>query len=123
MAEADLNDAADFSPEALEEGTGVALTGDGLPVNHRLRAERLAAMGATTDDAGLIDDDLIANTSDRLAAEQAVADAVPTLDRMTKAELATVADGEGVDLSSASTKAEMVVLIEAARNSNPEGTA
>lgn len=57
---------------------GVALDAPGgLPINHRLRAEALVAQGLSTDEAGIIADDLIADTAERLAneakAEKAVA--------------------------------------------------
>lgn len=41
----------------------------GYPLNHRMRAEAMARAGVTTDEMGLIDDDLIAETVDRLKVE------------------------------------------------------
>ena len=58
---------------------GVHLNGeDGLPLNHRLRAEALVAAGKHEDLSGLIGKELIADTRKRLAAEAAAEAAAAT---------------------------------------------
>jgi hypothetical protein len=60
---------ADWQPQRRGED-GVYLAGDsGLPANHRLRAERLAATRRKSDPDGIIADELIAETATRLKAE------------------------------------------------------
>lgn len=108
-------DVADWSPETIEAETGVVLDGDGLPVNHRLRAERLARDGKATDATGAIDDDLIADASARLDAIAAAYPAVRV--NMRTDDLTKIAEAESVDLSSASTNSDRVDLINSSRTS------
>ena len=70
----DTADAPETGIPHAEDGTGIALE-NGLPINHRLRAEALVARGDATDPEGIIGDDLIADTADRLALEEKVAKA------------------------------------------------
>ncbi len=51
-----------------EDGTFLAGKAQ-LPANHRLRAEALAGAGKTTDPDGIISDELISATAERLEAE------------------------------------------------------
>ncbi len=60
--------ADDWSPQAANED-GIYMTGD-YPTNHRLRAEALSKARRKSDPDGIIDEDLIASTSDRLKAER-----------------------------------------------------
>jgi hypothetical protein len=60
--------AVDTAPPATTSA-GVALHGE-YPLNSRLRAEAMADADVTTDPDGLITDELIAETRDRLAAER-----------------------------------------------------
>lgn len=117
-------DAADWKPETIEEGTGVPLDGDGLPVSHRLRAERLARDGKGSDPGGVITDDLIADTAKRVANEDKAADAAkaaelkanpPVRANMRVDDLTSIATAEGVDMSAATTNAERVDAIIASR--------
>lgn len=69
-------DDPDFLPPATDAETGVALDKpEGLPLNHRLRAEALVAKGEATDPNGEITDEFIAATAERLDAEKAGAEA------------------------------------------------
>lgn len=72
--------ASDGAPEfvqARRREDGVYLHGEGdLPLNHRLRAEALAVAGLEEDPEGLISEELIAGTAERLAVEAAVAAAI-----------------------------------------------
>jgi len=56
--------------QGVDPATGFAITGD-YPTNGRLRAEALARDGVTTDEGGIVSDDLIAATKDRLDRERA----------------------------------------------------
>lgn len=104
---------ADWSPETIEDGTGVALDGDGLPVNHRLRAERLARDGKETDEGGMVPDELIADAAARL---ESIAAAYPAVRaNMRTDDLTKIADAESVDLSTATNNVERVELITASR--------
>lgn len=63
----------DWQPQQVDEA-GVYLAGEsGLPVNHRLRAEALAKARRKSDPDGIITDELIADTADRLRAEREAA--------------------------------------------------
>jgi len=117
--------AGDWSPPATEAETGVALsTEGGLPLNSRLRAEALAKAGAEKDEEGLVSPELIAETRDRLQAEEAyeverreaeAAERPAVSASMKKADLEKIAEGEKVDLSTATNNDDRVALIEAAR--------
>lgn len=65
------DEAQDTRPPVVDAATGVHMAGaDGkYPLNHRLRAEAMAADGVTTDPDGLIGDDVIADAAKRLKAE------------------------------------------------------
>lgn len=102
-----------WSLPATEEGTGIALDGNGLPVNHRLRAERLADDGKDSDPHGEISDALIADAKGRLAAERKARP--PVHANMKVADLEKIAKREKIDLSGAANNDERVALIEAAR--------
>ena len=116
----------EWSPPKLEPETGIALDGHGLPINHRLRAERLADSGKDEDPAGEISPEHIADAKGRLAA-QAKADAArakaeeaanpPVHAHMKTADLERIAKKQGIELSSATNNEERVALIEAARAS------
>lgn len=70
------NSAAGWEGQKIREEDGVYLAGkSALPVNHRLRAEALVALGKTKDPDGIISEELIADTKKRLAAEAKAADA------------------------------------------------
>ncbi len=118
------DDGADWGPEQVEPETGVALDGDGLPVNHRLRAERLARDGKTTDAGGLITDDLIAATASRLDDDDKAAEVAkreveeqfpPVRVNMRTDDLVAIAERETVDLSAASNNQDRVDAIVASR--------
>lgn len=59
-------------PPAMDAETGVAMDGE-FPHNHRLRAEAMARAGVETDEAGVITDELIAETVERLKRDDAAA--------------------------------------------------
>jgi hypothetical protein len=102
-----------WEPPAVEPESGIAIDGDGLPVNHRLRAERLADAGKDSDPGGVISDELIADAKERLERERKARP--PVAANMKVADLERIAKREDIDLSSASNNAERVALIEAAR--------
>ena len=56
-----------------ELDTGLMLAGDGLPLSGHSRARRLAEAGATTDEAGIVPDSLIAINAGVLQREAIVA--------------------------------------------------
>jgi len=62
--------ASDWTPARVRED-GVNVSADGLPLNHRLRAEALVQRGATEDPEGVISKELIEDTKARLEAEAA----------------------------------------------------
>jgi len=65
-----------------EANTGIAIDGEhGLPLNHRLRAERLADEGKKEDPGGLISPEVIADAKDRLAGEAKAAKAAKGKDK------------------------------------------
>lgn len=102
-----------WSPPKFEEGTGIAVDGHGLPLNHRLRAERLADAGKDEDPAGEISAEHIADAKARLAAAK---EAKPPVNSSMKvADLERIANDENVDLSDAKNNDERVALIRAAR--------
>lgn len=118
MAEAEQT-VVETAPALTEEATGIALHADGYPVNLRLRAERLSAAGETTDEAGHVTDDAIAEAGERLAAletEAERAEREARLDSKTHDELDAIAAAETVDLTGATTRADKIAAIEAARN-------
>lgn len=55
-----------FFPPKVDKTTGAAMIGD-YPLNHRRRAEALAAAGIETDPEGLVTPELIADAGDRVA--------------------------------------------------------
>lgn len=76
------DEALDTRPPVVDEATGVHMAGaEGkYPLNHRLRAEAMAAEGVTTDPDGLIGDDVIADAAKRLKADaKAAAIETPSL--------------------------------------------
>lgn len=117
-------------PHQTEAGVAMIATANGeYPANHRLRAEAMARAGVTHDEDGLIGDDLIASTKDRLEREDAEADRVaareaaahPTVKAtMLKADLITIAEAENVFVGDGDTNATIVANIEAARAANKE---
>lgn len=69
-------DDIEISDTGIRVVDGVQLDGASqLPHNHRLRAEALVAKGRKTDPDGLIDDELIADTANRIARERTAAQA------------------------------------------------
>lgn len=73
----------DWGPPQVRED-GVHLGPGGLPFNHRLRAEALAAAGKTRDPDAIVSEELIADTRKRLAAEakaEAQAEAQPAAEQ------------------------------------------
>lgn len=103
----------EWSPAKYEPETGIAIDGHGLPINHRLRAERLADDDANEDPAGLITSEHIADARERLDRER---EATPLVHANMKVkELERIAKREGVDLSTAKNNDDRVALIEAAR--------
>jgi len=92
-----------------------------FPLNHRMRAEAMARAGVTTDEMGLIGDDLIAETVDRLKVEdeeaaakvEAAERAKPSL-RWTKDQLAEYAGKNGVVFETDANKDTILAAIEAA---------
>lgn len=58
---------------STEPETGVALDGD-YPLNHRLRAEALAAEGKSEDPGGLVSPELIADAGERMERAKAAED-------------------------------------------------
>lgn len=58
-------------PPKVDAETGIAMAGEGgkYPLNHRLRAEALSKAGRKSDPDGLIDDALIVDAGERLAAD------------------------------------------------------
>lgn len=107
------------SPEAPSETmlstdpeTGFATDGE-WPVNHRLRAEAMARAGVTHDDAGEIEDWLIAETKDRLAAEDAEAESSTPSMAWKWDELAAYATSHGVEFASTATKQDILNAIHA----------
>jgi len=63
----------DWSPPK-PRGDGVYVCGDGLPLNHRLRAEELVRAGDRSDPGGMISDEMIAETAERLKAAAALSE-------------------------------------------------
>lgn len=79
--ETDAASSNDWAPPAVRKEDGVQLQGaSALPANHRLRAEALVAAGKEKDPDGIIGEELIADTKERLAAEAADAPATPAGD-------------------------------------------
>lgn len=116
----------EWSPPQFEAETGIAIDGDGLPVNHRLRAERLSDAGDEQDPGGMIAPDLIADAGQRLEAQRAADDKAlaaaeaanpPVNTNMTVAAIEKVAKRQGIDISTAANNDERVAMIEAARSS------
>jgi hypothetical protein len=101
-----------------------------LPVNGRLRAEALARSGATTDERGIVSDELIAATKDRLEREDAEAERLAEEARKAEAQrpavstrlsldkLKEIAAGENVAVGENPDKSTLVDAIEAARAAN-----
>jgi hypothetical protein len=130
MAEPDAANAAPaVTPLATDPETGFAMMGD-LPVNGRLRAEALARSGATTDERGIVSDELIAATKDRLEREDAEAERLAEEARKAEAQrpavstrlsldkLKEIAAGENVAVGENPDKSTLVDAIEAARAAN-----
>jgi len=110
------DDTPQTQPPAVDEATGFALQG-GFPLNARLRAEALADAGKTTDPEGLVDEDLIASTGERLIAERAdaakaEADATPSMD-WTKERLLDEAATRQIPVEGNATKAQILDAINA----------
>ena len=110
-------------PPAVDEATGFAMQG-GFPLNARLRAEALADAGKTTDPEGLIGDDLIALTAERLDAERAdaakvEADAMPSME-WTKERLLDEAAARQIPIEGNATKAQILEAINAGAPASTE---
>jgi len=107
-----------WTPPATNE-EGHALEGE-YPHNRRLRAEALAKAGKTTDPDGIVTDELIAETADRLeredrAAEEEAAASTPTMD-MTRDEIDAIGArmDPPIDTTKAKDKAEAISMITGA---------
>lgn len=98
-------------PQTLENG--IAVDGNGIPINLRLRAAHLADAGQAEDPAGSVSPETIAAEAERLAAFDA--DYPPITGKTTKAELEAMAEAEKADISSASNNEERAAAILAAR--------
>lgn len=110
-------DEPEWSPPRVEKETGIAIDGDDLPVNHRLRAERLALDGKDSDPGGVVSNDLIADAGERL---DRVRDGFkPVHANMKVADLERIAKDEKVDIADAANNEERVSRIEAARPELP----
>lgn len=116
----DPNDGSTWSPPKRGEG-GVELAGE-WPLNHRLRAEAMATAGVTTDPDGLIDDALIVDAGERLAADAKAAKAnqPKSPSRMSRAELDAEMARLEITAPEEATNPERAKLIEAARAENKE---
>lgn len=106
--------AIETKPYETDEN-GVALEGE-FPHNHRLRAEAIAAAGLTSDPAGIISDELIADNAARVKALAEAEAAERDLTGKRLDELVEIAERESVDLTGAKTNADRVKLINKARD-------
>lgn len=102
-----------WSPPQFAEENGIAIDGDGLPVNHRLRAEALVDAGKDEDPGGMISPELIENTRERLEGEREARP--PVYSNMKVADLERIAMREDIDISGAANNDERVRLIRTAR--------
>lgn len=119
-------DTPEITPEdalkarGIDAATGFATDGK-WPVNGRLRAEAMAAAGETTDPDGIVSDELIAATKDRVEREVAeeerqraqVETNAPSL-KWTKDELTAEAARRGALVETDANKAAILAAIEAA---------
>lgn len=104
---------AAYAAVGINTETGVAFDGD-YPANARLRAEALAADGKASDPTGIVSDELIAATADRVASEKAEAEAnTPSL-KWTRDDLAAEAARLGVTHETDANKAAILAAITAA---------
>lgn len=131
-AEAEIADVEASASPIEDKDTGVPMVGS-YPLNHRLRAEALAAAGEAEDPDALISPALIADAKGRLdgqaeaarlAEEERLKAFPPVHAGMKVADLERIAADStpSIDLSSASNNEERVALIEKARqpeNLNP----
>jgi hypothetical protein len=100
---------------------GFAMHG-AYPLNHRLRAEALVDAGISSDPDGLIGDDLIVDTRDRVAAEAAALVAAKReLSDMKVAELRDLAVERGVNVEPNATKADLISALQPAAAPTNEG--
>jgi hypothetical protein len=102
-------------PKVTVDGIHLAGASD-LPANHRLRAEALVALGKKSDQDGIIGDELIADTAERLAAEAAAAAPAKPLAEQNAKELRATAKAESIAIPPKSTNAAIVGLIQADRD-------
>lgn len=105
------------APPETDEATGIAML-NGYPVNLRLRAEALSKDGKAEDPDGLVAAELIEDAGDRLARERSSGPPAVS-DALSREKLERIARAEGVDTSTASTKADVVRLIEERRATDP----
>jgi hypothetical protein len=132
---ADETQVADaYGALGIDPGTGFAHDGE-WPVNSRLRAEAMARGGVSTDPAGFISDDLIAETKGRLAEEAAEAERLTTeakerdeaeaakapSSKWTLGDLAAEAARRGVTVEGDATKAAILAALNAAPAATTEG--
>lgn len=108
----DATEDDDWSPPQTRDD-GVAVDGDGLPINRRLRAIDLVDSGKAEDPGGVLSRDEIESTAKRLAAYDKQHPRVTG--RTSLAELTRLAEDAGVSLDGAASNAERVERILAAR--------
>jgi hypothetical protein len=112
LAQPIADEADDWSPPRMAPD-GIALDGDGLPINRRLRALALADRGEETDPAGEVAPADIADARKRIQEHEERVPPIPK--NATQEDLEARAKLEGVDISTATKNAERRRLILAAR--------
>lgn len=121
MADEAAETAPAWSPPEQDPTTGIALY-QGLPLNHRLRAEALADMGETEDREGLIPAELIADAAERLAADRAAEERnTPSMQWNRDRLVAHAATIPGLVIEGDATKAAILDAINAAPAASTEG--
>jgi hypothetical protein len=111
----------EFTAALQEQGFGIQ---EGLPANHRLRAEVLAKLGKTEDATGYVSPELIADAAARLDAEKAEeekAEATAPSMKWSRDDLAAEAARLNIELDASDTKATILAKIEAAPAAQQEG--
>lgn len=102
----------DWSPPKTRDD-GIALDEHNLPVNRRLRMIELSDSGKSEDPAGVVSAEEIAATGKRLAAYDK--ERPPITSRTSVADLAAMADKEGIAVPEGIGKTELAELIATAR--------